>query len=153
MRSQWLSRLAAPIVLMTAVGGSFAALAEPPGGSARLGLYVVSSDLARSRSFYVALFQTDAAIETESFLGFRLEGGLFAVADKSTYAPRARGGDTIVPYNMVSDIDAAYGHVASLPGVRAIDRQITTDGPIRLFKFHDPDGNVIEYFSVRVVQR
>jgi predicted enzyme related to lactoylglutathione lyase len=107
----------------------------------------------RSRSFYAALFQTDAALDTETFLGFRLEGGLFAVADKSTHAPGSRSGDTTVPYIMVRDIEAAYAHVANVEGVCALDRQITTEGSIRLFKFRDPDGNAIEYFSVQVAQQ
>jgi hypothetical protein len=38
MRSKWLSRLAALIVLIAAAVGSFTvALVEPPGGTARLG--------------------------------------------------------------------------------------------------------------------
>lgn len=150
MKLRWIGRLAALVVLMAALSGSLTvARAEPPGGPPRLGLYVLSTDLARSRSFYAALFQTPAAIDTGTFLGFRLEGGLFAVANKSTYAPWARHGDMIVPYIMVRDIDIAYAHVASLAGVHRLDKRITTDGPIRLFKFRDPDGNVIEYFSVQ----
>jgi catechol 2,3-dioxygenase-like lactoylglutathione lyase family enzyme len=151
MSSRWIERLTALVVLMAAIGGSLAvARAEPPGGSPRLGLYILSTDLARSSSFYTALFQTQAAIDTGIFLGFRLEGGLFAVASKSTYAPTARHGDMVVPYIMVRCIDGAYAHVAGLAGVRGLDKQITTDGPIRLFKFRDPDGNLIEYFSLQV---
>ncbi len=48
----------------------------------------------------------------------------------------------------------AHGHAQRLrgeppeSGVRMIDTSIVRDGPLRLFRFADPDGNVIEYFSV-----
>ena len=56
----------------------------------RLGVYVLSSDLSRSREFYQDLFSAAPTVETDVFIGFDVAGGLFAVISKQTFAPDAK---------------------------------------------------------------
>lgn len=116
-------------------------------GFARLGLYVVVSDLDRARAFYEDLFQKKPYIENASFVGFDVGGGLYGLFLESAYTARLVRGNSTVPYIRVNDIEGEFGRVGRLAS-RMISKEIVTDGPIRLFMFADPDGNVVEFFSV-----
>ena len=113
----------------------------------RFGVYVVVSDLDRARTFYEQLFQKKPYVQNEQLVGFDVAGGLFAAFSEKTETRRTVRGDNIVPYIRVRDVAGEFERVRQL-GVRLIDPSIVQDGPLRLFRFADPDGNVIEYFSV-----
>ncbi|NKX63483.1 hypothetical protein HEP89_05180 [Labrenzia sp. 5N] len=114
----------------------------------RLGVYVLSSDLKRSREFYGAIFGTAPKIETDVFIGFDVAGGLFAVISKQTFAPDAKLGGNTVPYLKVDDIQMALQHVETIAPDALKAPGLISEGPISLFKVTDPDGNIIEYYSL-----
>ncbi|GAB2186056.1 VOC family protein [Roseibium sp. LAB1] len=114
----------------------------------RLGVYVLSDDLKRSRGFYKNIFSADPTIETDVFIGFDVAGGLFAVISKQTFAPDAKLGGNAVPYIKVEDIQAAHRHVDTIAPEAIKTPGLISEGPISLFKFTDPDGNIIEYYSL-----
>ena len=114
----------------------------------RLGVYVLSDDLKRSRGFYKNIFSADPTIETDVFIGFDVAGGLFAVISKQTFAPDAKLGGNAVPYIKVDDIQAAHRHVETIAPDAIKAPGLISEGPISLFKFTDPDGNIIEYYSL-----
>jgi len=114
----------------------------------RLGVYVLSSDLKRSEAFYRALFGAAPTIRTEVFFGFDIAGGLFAVVSKQTFAPQAKLGGNAVPYLKVDDVRSAYRHVEEMAPDALKAPGVISEGPLSLFKFTDPDGNLIEYFSL-----
>jgi predicted enzyme related to lactoylglutathione lyase len=114
----------------------------------RLGVYVLSSDLKRSREFYGAIFGTAPKIETDVFIGFDVAGGLFAVISKQTFAPDAKLGGNIVPYLKVDDIQATLQHVETIAPDALKAPGLISEGPISLFKVTDPDGNILEYYSL-----
>lgn len=136
-------------------GGAFAAgetdmqPAPPPPTFERLGVYVLSGDMQRSETFYRSVFGRSPAVQTEVFIGFDVAGGLFAVVSRQAFAPEAVQGTSAIPYIKVSDIRAAYRHVETV-APEALHREgVLEEGPISLFKFTDPDGNIIEYFSLQ----
>ncbi|WP_157139768.1 VOC family protein [Roseibium aggregatum] len=114
----------------------------------RLGVYVLSSDLKRSREFYGAIFGTAPKIETDVLIGFDVAGGLFAVISKQTFAPDAKLCGNTVPYLKVDDIQAALQHVETIAPDALKAPGLISEGPISLFKVTDPDGNILEYYSL-----
>ncbi len=113
----------------------------------RFGVYVVVSHLDRARTFYEQLFQKKPYVQNEQLVGFDVAGGLFAAfSEKAQTRPVVRG-DNAVPYIRVRDVAKEFERLKQL-NVRLIDTSIVREGPLRLFRFADPDGNVIEYFSV-----
>lgn len=114
----------------------------------QMGVYVVSNDLERSGAFYTAIFGASPQIKTDTFMGFDVAGGLFAVVSKATYAPGASLGGNVVPYIKVPDINAAFAHVRAVaPGALA-SAEVIEEPYLSLFKFTDPDGNMLEYYAL-----
>lgn len=114
----------------------------------RLGVYVLSNDMQRSGIFYRALFEKEPDFQTDVFAGFDIAGGLFAVVSKKAFAPEARRGENAVPYIKVKDIDAAHRHVSGIAPDALQAPGIIREGPLSLFKFKDPDGNLLEYYAL-----
>lgn len=56
-------------------------------------------------------------------------------------------GRNVVPYIRVQNADAEFARLERL-GVALLDQQVVVEGPIKLFRFTDPDGNVLEIFSL-----
>lgn len=52
-----------------------------------------------------------------------------------------------MPYIRVSDATAEIDRLKHLD-IRLLDEQVLVEGPIRLFRFVDPDGNLLEIFSL-----
>jgi catechol 2,3-dioxygenase-like lactoylglutathione lyase family enzyme len=114
----------------------------------RLGMYVVVTDVNKSQEFYARLFQKQPYVKNAAFVGFDVAGGLFAAFAASGLDRKLTRGDNAVPYLRVKDIDAEFKRVQELPA-RVLDQAIVREGPVSLFRFADPDGNVIEFFSIR----
>lgn len=77
-----------------------------------------------------------------------VEGGLYAVfAERASDIQRTRGNST-APYIRVRHPHRELERVAAL-NAKLIDTQVVQEGPITLFRFFDPDDNVVEFFSVR----
>jgi len=136
------------LVLGLAFSAAAASAQERP--IERFGVYVVVADLERARAFYEALFEEPPYVATPALVGFDVEGGLYALVSAQAYRPNVRRGDNAVPYIRVRDIDREFERVRRLAPAM-LDRAVVAEGPVRLFRFTDPDGNMIEFFSLRAV--
>lgn len=114
----------------------------------RSGLYVASSDLAASTSFYSTLLDRQPTLSLPSFVAFDVAGGLFAVIDGDAYGPSRVQGATVTPYISVRDIEAEYARVRHLMPDRIVAPGLIVEGPISLFKITAPDGVVVEFYKV-----
>ena len=56
-------------------------------------------------------------------------------------------GRNVVPYIRVQSADAEFARLKALD-VQLLDEQVVVEGPLKLFRFADPDGNVLELFSL-----
>ena len=113
----------------------------------QFGMYVAVSDLNVSKAFYMGLFSTEPYAQTDTFVGFGLAGGRFGLLKEEMYsAPLVRGNNAVLNI-MVDDIESEYIRVKDL-NPSLIQDEIASAGPMRLFMFKDPDGNVVEFFSI-----
>jgi catechol 2,3-dioxygenase-like lactoylglutathione lyase family enzyme len=115
----------------------------------RFGLYVVSDDLRGSAGFYERLFGDKPQVAVPGMTGFDVAGALFAVVDRARYAPNAGRGDSSVPYIKVADVDAFLVHVRKIAPDSLETAEVQGEGSFRFIKLRDPDGNLLEFFSVR----
>jgi predicted enzyme related to lactoylglutathione lyase len=113
----------------------------------RFGLYVLVDDVERSVAFYEVLFGEVPQIRTPALVGFDVAGGLFGVVDRASYGQGAPAGGGVRPYIRVLDIEFAFARVSALAPGRIETPGIVTEGPFRFFRFSDPDGNSLEFFS------
>lgn len=113
----------------------------------QLGMYVAVSDLDIASAFYKDLFSTEPYAQTDTFVGFELAGGRFGLLKEEMYsAPLVRGNNAVLNIK-VDDIESEYVRVKNL-NPSLIQEKIVSTGPMRLFMFKDPDGNVVEFFSL-----
>ena len=113
----------------------------------QFGMYVAVSDLDVSREFYSKLFNVEPYALTDTFVGYGLAGGRFGLLKEEMYsAPLVRGNNAVLNI-MVENIENEHARVKSL-GPSLIQDQIASAGAMRLFMFKDPDGNVVEFFSM-----
>ncbi|HMI91764.1 MAG TPA: VOC family protein [Polyangiales bacterium] len=120
----------------------------PDPGIARFGLYVVASDLDRASAFYERLFQKPPQVRTPGLVGFDVAGALYAIVSQQAYAPNVQRGDNVLPYLRVKDIDAELARVCAIETTDIRTPGVVSEGPFRFFKLADPDGNLLEFFSV-----
>jgi predicted enzyme related to lactoylglutathione lyase len=113
-----------------------------------MGAYVVADDLDRSAGFYTALFGRQPQVRTPGLVGFDVAGGLYAVVSKAAYAAGATRGGNVAPYLKVADIDAWFRHVQAVAAQGLVTKTVVREGPFALIKIADPDGNVLELYSV-----
>jgi len=137
------------LFLITMLAPSIAARES---GIEKFGLYVVAADLQNWSEFYAKLFQKPPYVQNDRLVGFDVAGGLYAIfAANATDQKQIKGNNTI-PYIRVKDADREFQRVKSL-GATMIDNKVLQEGPIKLFRFVDPDGNVIELFSLVATPR
>ena len=113
----------------------------------RLGMYVVVSDVSAAAELYSEILLTEPSLRLPSFVSFDIGGSVFALFAESAYTRKLTRGNNSVPYIQVEDLNAEFQRVHELP-VRILDNEILDEGPIRLFMFEDPDGNVIEFYAL-----
>jgi predicted enzyme related to lactoylglutathione lyase len=113
-----------------------------------MGAYVVAEDLDRSAVFYERLFGHAPQVRTAGMVGFDVAGGFYAIVSKAVYAPGAVRGGNVAPYLKVADIDAWFRHVEAVAPDGLVTKAVLREGPFALIKFADPDGNVVEMYSV-----
>lgn len=112
-----------------------------------LGIYVVVSDLEISKTFYSELFGNPPYFESEGFAGFSVSGNLFGIFLEDSFTHDLDRGNNSVPYIQVPNLKAEFERIRTL-SPEMVHENIVVEGPISLFMFKDPDGNVIEFFSV-----
>ncbi|MEN3973405.1 VOC family protein [Sphingomicrobium sp. XHP0235] len=114
----------------------------------RFGLYVLVEDVEQSVAFYEALFAKSPQIRTPALVGFDVSGGLFGIVDRAKYGEGSTSGNSARPYIRVVDIDQAFTHAQTLAADGIEQPGIVREGPFSFFRMSDPDGNVLEFFSV-----
>jgi catechol 2,3-dioxygenase-like lactoylglutathione lyase family enzyme len=142
------SHLLGVILMSTAIGSTTIGAPAVENDFQKLGVYVVVSDVERSVDFYSRIFQKQPYVRSETFAAFDVAGGLYALfAERASDIRRTRG-NTTAPYIRVRDAHRELERVAALD-VKLIDQAVVQEGPLVLFRFFDPDDNVVEFFSVR----
>ena len=111
----------------------------------RFGMYLRVTDLSRSRAFYERVLGKQPYVTNERLVGFDVSGGLLALFHDGD-AALVRGHNA-VPYLRVANADAEFERLQGL-GVTLRDERVVVEGPLKLFRFVDPDGNLLEIFSV-----
>jgi predicted enzyme related to lactoylglutathione lyase len=116
-------------------------------GIEKLGMYVIAADVNKSRQFYERLFQKPPYVVNDTFAGFDIAGGLYAVFAASAVDRKTDKGNSAVPYIRVKDAEREFERIKLL-NVTMLDTKVLHEGPVKLFRIADPDGNVVEFFSV-----
>jgi predicted enzyme related to lactoylglutathione lyase len=141
------TRALSAALVAAATGASAPARSEPLAVD-RFGLYVAVDDLDRSTAFYEALFGEKPQVRSEGLVGFEVAGGLYALVSKKAYRLTLPPGGSVRPYVKVNDIDAAFERVKQLVPARLESNAVVSEGAFHFFRFSDPEGNVVEFFSV-----
>ncbi len=110
-----------------------------------MGAYVPTDDMKGSEAFYRALFDRAPAIGLPDFVAFDVAGGWFAIVSRDKYAPGSEAGSGAVPYLQSADLEVLHAR-ATAAGVTA--PQIIEEPGIHLLKITDPNGQLIEFFSL-----
>ena len=111
----------------------------------RFGMYLRVTNLERSRSFYERVLGKPPYVANERLVGFDVAGGLLALFHDDD--GRLTRGRNAVPYLRVANAQAELDRLRKLR-VELLDEQIVVEGPLKLFRFVDADGNMLEMFSV-----
>ena len=114
----------------------------------RSGLYVASADLEASTTFYTRLFDREPVLRLPAFVAFDIAGGLYALVDRETYAADESPGGAVVPYLRVRDAQIEFERIGSLLPSAIIGDRVLVEGPLRIFKVRDPDGNTVEFYEL-----
>jgi predicted enzyme related to lactoylglutathione lyase len=139
-----------PFLLLLASALPMSSLQAQASGIERFGLYVISDDLQRAGAFYLKLFQKSPQISNSSLVGFDVEGGLYAIVSRKAFALPPAQGSNVRPYIKVRDIFGEFERVRKIAPASLQSDSVVEEGPFRFFRFTDPDGNVIEFFSIAV---
>lgn len=110
-----------------------------------MGAYVATDDMEGSETFYRALFASAPVIGLRDFVAFNVAGGWFAIVSRERYAPGSEAGTGSVPYLQSSDLETLQARIAAHAGEAP---RIIEEPGIRLLKFTDPNGQLIEFFSL-----
>jgi catechol 2,3-dioxygenase-like lactoylglutathione lyase family enzyme len=111
----------------------------------RFGVYLRVSNLDRSREFYERVLDRHPYVSNAQLVGFEVAGALLALYANS--AEQGVRGRNVVPYLRVQNVHSELERLKSLE-VQLLDERVVVEGPIKLFRFADPDGNVLELFSL-----
>ena len=113
---------------------------------AQMGAYVATDNMAKSEAFYKALLGLEPVIKLDNFIAFEVAGGLFAVAKRSVYAPSSSPGMGAVPYIHSTDLKKVQARIKKATGEDA--PEIIAEPGIQILKVVDPNGQLIEFFSL-----
>lgn len=136
---------ALPLAISVFLTGAAAATAQDDQAILAMGAYVPTDNMAVSEEFYRTLFDRTPVIELPDFVAFNIEGGWFAIASRSKYAPGSIPGSGAVPYLQSSDL-VTLQERASVAGAEVPD--ILEEPGIHLLKITDPNGQLIEFFAL-----
>ena len=109
----------------------------------RFGVYLRVVSLEQSRAFYERVLGNNTVVANDRLVAFELAGGMLALFEDGD-EQQVRGRNA-VPYIRVSDAIVEFDRLQRL-GIRLHDEQVLVEGPIKLFRCSDPDGNMLEIF-------
>jgi catechol 2,3-dioxygenase-like lactoylglutathione lyase family enzyme len=112
----------------------------------RFGVYLRVASLDRSRAFYERVLGKQPYVANDRLVGFDVAGALLALYANPKEVARGRN---VVPYIRVKSAEAEHLRLKGLD-VQLLDEQVVVEGPLKLFRFADPDGNVLELFSLSI---
>ncbi|MEM9582118.1 MAG: hypothetical protein AAGA08_03300 [Pseudomonadota bacterium] len=138
-------KTALPLAASVFLTGANLAAAQNDQAILAMGAYVPTDDMSVSEEFYRVLFDRAPVIELPDFVAFNIQGGWFAIASRSKYAPGSMPGSGAVPYLQSSNLEALQER-ASAAGADAPD--IIEEPGIHLLKITDPNGQLIEFFAL-----
>ena len=121
------------------------AAVEPALQAQRFGLYIRVANLDRARAFYERVLGQQPYVANDRLVGFDVAGGLLALYAKPE--EEVTRGRNVVPYIRVRSAEVEFARLRQLD-VQLLDEQVVVEGPLKLFRFADPDGNVLELFSL-----
>ena len=119
---------------------------ENPSDLIQMGAYVASDNMATSEAFYKTLFDRDPIIKLDNFIAFDVAGGIFAIAKREVYAPGSVPGTGAARYIHSTDLTAVQARIEKATGKDA--PEIIVEPGIHLLKVTDPDGQLVEFFSL-----
>ena len=134
-----------PLAASVFLASSTVAAAQDDQAILAMGAYVPTDDMGVSEEFYRVLFDRAPVIELPDFVAFNIEGGWFAIASRSKYAPGSLPGSGAVPYLQSGDLEVLQQR-ASNAGADVPD--IIEEPGIHLLKITDPNGQLIEFFAL-----
>lgn len=134
------------IMLVFALPPAASAQNAEPNPIVAMGAYVASDDLRRSETFYQALFESVPVIRLDDFVAFDVAGGWFAIVSRDRYAEGSVPGSGVVPYIQSDNLEALQARAADALGEPA--PEILVEPGIRILKLEDPNGQLIEFFSL-----
>jgi predicted enzyme related to lactoylglutathione lyase len=111
----------------------------------RFGVYLRVANLDRARVFYERVFDKRPYVSNAMLVGFDVAGALLALYASS--GEQGARGRNVVPYIRVQSADDEYERLHALD-VQMLDNKVVVEGPLKLFRFADPDGNALELFSL-----
>ena len=111
----------------------------------RFGVYLRVASLEQSRPFYERVLDKQPYFANDRLVSFDLAGGMLALF--ADHGEKQVKGRNAVPYIRVADANAEFERLQRL-GIHLHDEQVLVEGPIKLFRFSDPDGNMLELFSL-----
>lgn len=114
----------------------------------RFGLYIAVDDLDQAAAFYEKLFETKPQVKYTGLVGFDVAGGFYALVSKRAFNLTTERGSSVRPYIKVRDIYASFEHVKKLSHATLESEAVVVEGSFRFFRFKDPEGTVIEFFSI-----
>ena len=107
----------------------------------QLDVYLAVEDLDQSVEFYSEVFGSPPVARTVNYVGFAVGASRFGLMAAAGYAVPVQRGNRAVPTIKVDCLDEWHGRMKALAPKTT---NIIDKGPIRLFMFLDPDGNVLE---------
>ena len=137
-------RLTAALLLATSL--AVAMPNEKPNDLIQMGAYVASDDMTGSEAFYTTLFGQEPVIRLDNFVAFDVAGGIFAIAKRDVYAPDSSQGTGAVPYIHTIDLAAVQQRIERATG--RVAPEVIVEPGIQILKITDPNGQVVEFFSL-----
>jgi catechol 2,3-dioxygenase-like lactoylglutathione lyase family enzyme len=114
----------------------------------RFGLYVIAEDLDRSVPFYERLFGKPPQVRTPGDGRFRCSGRSLRDCVEADLFANSKRGDNVAPDIKVRDIHGLFDRVKAFAPESLRSEAVFEEGPFKFFKVVDPDGNLVEFFSV-----
>lgn len=111
-----------------------------------MGSYVASDDIARSEAFYRILFDQNPIIRLEDFVAFDVADGWFAIVSRTKYAPESQPGRGAVPYIQSGNLETIRQRAVRAD--KGVAPTIIVEPNISVLKIIDPDGQLIEFFTL-----
>ncbi len=113
----------------------------------RMGVYIATNDLEQSEIFYKMLFALEPEIKFPGFTGFNIAGGLFAIVSRAQFAPESVIGARTVPYIKVASVSDLHKRLQATMTAQSLSNPVH-EAAISILKIRDPEGNLIEFYSI-----